>query len=92
VPGEYLDNKELFLYIDCGRDVAEVRLNGREAGRRLWAPYRFRVSEFLHEGENTISIKITNTMFNLLEGIQQPSGVFGGRLECFNRFKVSVPE
>jgi hypothetical protein len=92
VPGEYLDNRELFLCIDCGRDIAEVRLNGRDAGRRLWAPYRFKVSELLQKGENSISVRITNTMFNLLEGIPQPSGIFGGRIECFNRFKVPVPE
>jgi hypothetical protein len=90
IPEGYLKDRQFLLCVDCGKDVLEVVVNGREAGRRLWAPYKLDVSGLLREGENIISLKITNTMFNLLEAILQSSGFFGGCIECKNQFKIQV--
>jgi len=46
--------------------VATVRLNGREAGVVLWAPYRVDITELIHEGGNRVEIELTNALRNLL--------------------------
>ncbi len=50
------------VYLDLGRveQIAEVRLNGRELGTRLWRPYRCEVTSALHEGENCLEVTVTN--------------------------------
>lgn len=41
--------------------TAEVRLNGKHVGTRLFAPYRFHISDAVREGENILEIIVTNT-------------------------------
>jgi len=50
--------------IDLGRVafVAKVTLNGKEAGRRAWEPYRVEVTEMLKEGANVLEVEVTNTL------------------------------
>jgi hypothetical protein len=52
--------------LDLGRvsSVAEVQVNGRDAGTLVWRPYRLDITEFLHPGENHLRIRITNTEAN----------------------------
>ena len=54
------------LLLDLGRvsSVAEVQVNGRDAGTLVWSPYRLDITEFLHSGENRLRIRITNTEAN----------------------------
>jgi hypothetical protein len=44
----------------------EVYINGVHAAVKHWEPYIFDISQFLKEGENTITIKVYSTLFNLL--------------------------
>ncbi|MHA1430992.1 MAG: glycosyl hydrolase 2 galactose-binding domain-containing protein, partial [Candidatus Freyarchaeota archaeon] len=62
---DYLERK---LVLECTgfRDVVTVRLNGKEAGARLWPPYRLDITELVQKGENELEIVITNTAENLL--------------------------
>ncbi|MBQ9938429.1 MAG: hypothetical protein IJO96_02750 [Oscillospiraceae bacterium] len=46
------------------RDAAEVLVNGRSAGVRLWNPNRYCVKGMLKEGANKIEIKTTSPMWN----------------------------
>jgi hypothetical protein len=71
--------------IDLGEafETAEVFLNGVSAGVRIAAPYRFDLSELIREGNNTLSIEVTNTLvketpdfFSRL-GQLEPSGLLG---------------
>lgn len=39
---------------------AEVWINHRLAGVCIWAPYEVDITEFIHEGENQISIVVAN--------------------------------
>lgn len=41
--------------------TAEVRVNGKQVGTRIFAPYRFDISSAVKEGENTIEIIVANT-------------------------------
>ncbi len=54
------------VMLDLGRvsSVAEVQVNGRDAGTLVWRPYRLDITEFLHSGENRLRIRITNTEAN----------------------------
>ncbi len=76
VPAEYLDGGRLYLEADCGEDVLEVRVNDGEPRVAVWYPYRLDVTDDLHQGLNTIEIRVTNTLINILEGVQKASGLF----------------
>jgi hypothetical protein len=64
--------------LDLGevRDVAEVWVNGKEVGARLWPPYRFDVTSALRPGRNTIRVRVGNVVNNNY-GDFQPSGLLG---------------
>ncbi|MGM9620947.1 MAG: glycosyl hydrolase [Bacteroidaceae bacterium] len=54
--------------LDLGRVdmIADIRINGHDAGV-LWAePYCLPIGEWLHEGDNLIEVDVTGTWFNRL--------------------------
>jgi len=66
-PGE-----QVLLQFAAMRDVATVRINGHAAGT-VWAmPLSVRVAPWLHAGENTIEIDVTNGWHNRVVGDLQP--------------------
>lgn len=44
--------------------VAEVLVNGKSAGKRIWMPYVFTITDYLRQGENTIEIKVKVSDYN----------------------------
>jgi hypothetical protein len=54
-----------------------VLVNGQSAGVRLWAPYQIEVTNLLKPGENTLELRVANTLVNLLERVERPSGLAG---------------
>lgn len=52
--------------LDLGdvKHMAEVRINGQDAGVRLWPPFRFEIGKFLNSGTNRIEIKVGNILLN----------------------------
>ena len=62
----------IFLSFHDVREVARVRINGKEAGT-VWAkPYAMRVDSLLHPGKNTVEIEVTNLWPNRIIGDLQP--------------------
>jgi hypothetical protein len=63
VPDSYQGKK---LVLDLGRvsSVAEVYVNGRQAGTLVWRPYKLDITEFIKPGENQLKIRVTNTEAN----------------------------
>jgi hypothetical protein len=63
LPDSYRDKK---LVLDLGRvsSVAEVYVNGRQAGTLVWSPYKLDITEFVKPGENRLKIRLTNTEAN----------------------------
>ena len=91
VPADYLDGGRIYLEADCGEDVLEVRVNGGEPHVAPWHPYRLDVTDDLQEGTNTVEIRVTNTLINILEGVQKPSGLFGPpRLVHEHRYELTA--
>lgn len=74
--------------LDLGRvrGTVAVFVNGVQVGVRIWAPYVFDVTSYLHLGDNEIMIELTNTMASYLAAhspshytpvYQQVSGIYG---------------
>lgn len=75
LPPHYLQGK-LLLAAECGEDVLEVSVNGDSAGILPWHPYRIDLTGRLQPGRNRLTLKVTNTLINILEAVQKPSGLF----------------
>lgn len=54
--------------------LAKVRVNGKEAGSILWAPYEVDITSLVEEGDNEIEIEFVSTLRNLLGPHHRPSG------------------
>ena len=67
------------IWLDLGQvgDIAEVSLDGKPLGSRLWSPYRFRLGRHLEAGPHQLEVRVTNSMANEFEGAQMPSGLIG---------------
>jgi len=74
IPDEYLEGR-LFLEVDCGEDVLEVSLNGGEGSIIPWHPYRLDITDEVKPGSNLLSLAVTNTLINMLEGVHKVSGI-----------------
>jgi hypothetical protein len=71
-PPEYR-GKGMRLFLDLGsvKNLAEVSLNGKSMGILWKEPFRVEITDALSEGENTLSIKVTNLWPNRLIGDQK---------------------
>lgn len=74
LPESFLGQR-LFLHPDVGDDVVEVIVNGQPAGVRLWAPYQVDITDLVKPGENLLELRVANTLVNLLEAVERPSGL-----------------
>ncbi|HSL30989.1 MAG TPA: glycosyl hydrolase [Anaerolineales bacterium] len=74
---EGFQGQRVFLEPEMDDDVLEVLVNGQPAGVRLWAPYRVEVTDLLKPGENVLELRVANTLVNLLEKVERPSGLAG---------------
>lgn len=62
------DQRRLLLDLGQVRDMAEVSINDQPQGVWWHAPFERDVTAALREGENTLTIAVTNTWHNLLVG------------------------
>lgn len=69
--------QRIFLESDAAEDALEALVNGQLAGVRLWAPYGMEITGLLQEGQNTLELRVANTLVNLLEATARPSGLAG---------------
>lgn len=56
---------EVIDFEKCGINVVKARVNGIDAGKFMWEPYRTEISDFVHEGKNTIELTLINNLRNL---------------------------
>src|SRR5690606_5670408 len=52
------------IELDLGAvgEIAEVRLNGRKAGFKLWAPFTFDLTKQAVPGRNELVVEVANSM------------------------------
>jgi hypothetical protein len=72
---ESFGDQRVFVEPQMDDDVLEVLVNGQSAGVRLWAPYQIEVTGLLKPGENMLELRVANTLVNLLEAVERPSGL-----------------
>jgi hypothetical protein len=62
------------LYLDLGdvKNLAEVKINGKDLGVTWHAPYRVNVTDVLKPGPNQVEIKVVNAWVNRIIGDLQP--------------------
>lgn len=86
---EYLE-RQLILTAVIGKDVLEIEINGKPVKTCLWKPYRADITQYVHEGDNKIVMKVTNTLLNLLESSRTPSGLFEAQIIPFEVYKAQI--
>lgn len=89
LPAEYA-GKRLVLKADPGRDVFEADVNGAKAGVCLWKPYEIDITDLVKPGKNTITVRVVNTLINILEGVKQASGIFDIELVPYDIFELNL--
>lgn len=68
----------VILDLDGVRDVATVRVNGKECGIVWTSPYKVDITDAVRKGKNTLEIEVTNTWANALLGADQGKAPFDG--------------
>lgn len=76
VPQE-MAGKRMELDLGDVYEIAEVIVNGREAGVRMWAPYIFPLEDSITEGLNELVIEVHNTLANKICNAGLKSGLAG---------------
>jgi hypothetical protein len=88
---ESFAGQRVFVEPQMQDDVLEVIVNGESAGVRLWEPYPVEVTDLLRPGENTLELRVANTLVNLLERVERPSGLSGApRLVPYQAFEFKL--
>jgi hypothetical protein len=64
-------------WLDLGEvhEVADVQVNGREAGTAWMEPYRVNVTGCLKPGRNRLDIHVVNLLWNYAAGLKQPTPI-----------------
>ncbi len=92
VPPDFAGQR-IFLELAMMDDVVEVLINGQSAGTRLWGPYEVEITGLLQPGHNTLELRVANTLVNLLEAVERPSGLAGApKLVPYRCFSFDLPE
>jgi hypothetical protein len=73
----HIDANQLFpreLWLDLGEvyEVARIRINGTSLTPLWKRPYAARIDTYLHSGDNTLEVEVTNLWPNRLIGDAQP--------------------
>ena len=91
LPESFL-GRRVFVEPGMQDDVLEVLVNGQSAGVRLWAPYQVEITGLLKPGENILELCVANTLVNLLEAVERPSGLAGApKLVPYTNFEFELP-
>ena len=84
--------QRVFVEPQMQDDVLEVMVNGQPAGVRLWEPYQVEITNLLKSGVNVLELRVANTLVNLLEAVDRPSGLGGApRLVPYTNFEFEIP-
>ena len=67
IPLKKLDKKARY-FLDLGDVyyIASLKVHGREVGERIWQPYLFDITPYLHKGDNHIEVTVTPSRYNSL--------------------------
>lgn len=69
------DFQEIILDLGSVGEQAEIEINGKKAGFRLWAPYEVELTPWVRQGKNTVSVFVTNSLSNRYTEHRIASGI-----------------
>ena len=46
-------------------EMAELTVNGKDAGAEFWSPQVFEIKRFLHKGKNELEVTVTGSPANI---------------------------
>ena len=61
-----IEGKQIVLDLGEVRYMAEVWVNDKAVGCRLWPPYKFEIGDAVHKGTNTVKVRVGNLLTNTL--------------------------
>ncbi|WP_211746117.1 glycosyl hydrolase [Paenibacillus sp. Marseille-Q4541] len=70
-------NEEWWLEAEDIRETVRLFVNDKDAGVKLWPPYRWDISPYVEQGKNKVTLQIANTLENLYGKTPLPSGITG---------------
>ena len=78
-------DKDATYILDLGdvRESARVRVNGKDCGTLFAVPFRIDISDYLHDGENTLEVDVTNLPANRIAELDR-QGVAWRRFKEIN--------
>lgn len=81
---------KVILSVDNIFHIAEVFINGKSAGARLWKPYSWNITELIAEGKNTVEIAVGNLVCSSLKeyGDKWQTGIH--RRNPLNAYKTGI--
>ena len=65
-------------------EIADVKVNGRDAARMIFKPYEADITNLLHLGENTVEVSVTGSVANKY-GKPVPAGFDGCTVRIYNK-------
>lgn len=74
LPNDMLGH-ELIFTADVGNDLYQVLVNGKLVDTRLWQPYESDLTQAVTDRTFTLTVRVVNTVANLLEAQRKPSGL-----------------
>jgi len=88
IPEKYRNNRLILKLTDIA-DLADVWVNGKQVAVLPWEPFEVDISNHVKPGENVITIKIANSLQNLLIN-EKPSGILG-KVEIVPYHRLTIP-
>jgi len=72
-------NELVSVRIDLGKvcEIAQLFINDREVGVKLWGPFVFNIRDFMKQGVNTVKVNVTNSLANRINKAKLDSGLIG---------------
>jgi hypothetical protein len=87
VPAELIGpDRRLVLDLGVVREIAQVRVNGKDLGVLWWPPFRLDVTDAVKPGDNSLEVRVTNLWVNRLVGDEQLPDDIGWQGETFSKW------
>ena len=82
------DKAMMLDFVKCGINVVKASVNGRHIADFMWEPYTADVSEYLTDGENTLTLTLVGNLRNMQGPFHLASGEqYGVGPYCFYKEK-----
>lgn len=87
LPAEMM-GKELLFSADVGDGLYQVFINGELVGTRMWQPYTLDITEAVQSPTFTLTVRVVNTIANLLEAQSKPSGLNACSITAYPKYTL----